>query len=166
MAKRFITLRKKNIEVKISSPQIKGTLYLDLNRFEEQINFAQWFLDNQVMTDMVPFMPMQTGNFIDLTRARSEAIAGSGKVYAAEPPYGRFLYKGKTMVDELTGSTWARKGGKKVLVSQFSGKTNAKENLEFDKTAHPEVSAEWFEKAKSRYGTAWIRRVKNIAGGG
>lgn len=166
MAKRFIVLKKKNINVKISSPELKGKLTLDMIRFENQINAAQWFLDNQVMTDMVPFMPMITGTFINQTRARSAVIAGSGKVYAAEPPYGRFLYKGKVMVDELTGSTWARKGAKKVLVSQFSGKTKAKENLVFDKTAHPEVSAEWFEKAKSRYGTSWIRNVKEIAGGG
>lgn len=166
MAKRRKMLKKKKIYVSVSSTNVKTEMKLDLSRFENQLNSAQWFLDSMVMTDMVPFMPMQTGSFINLTRARSAAIAGSGKVYAAAPPYGRYLYKGKVMVDELTGSTWARKGAKKVFVSQFSGKTNAKNDINFDKTSHPEVSAEWFEKAKKRHGTSWIKGVKEIAGGG
>lgn len=166
MAKQRRMLKKKHIKVQVSSPNIKGEMKLDLSRFEGQLNSAQWFLDSMVMADMVPFMPMQTGTFINLTRARSAAIAGSGKVVAAAPPYGRFLYKGKVMVDELTGSTYARKGARKVLVSKFKGQTMAKQNIEFDKTAHPEVQAEWFEKAKDRNGNTWIRSVKEIAGGG
>ncbi len=63
-------------------------------------------------------MPMQTGQFINVTKAMSAAVAGTGKVVAAAPPMGRFLYEGRTMVDEKTGSPWARKGARKVLVSQ------------------------------------------------
>ena len=103
---------------------------------------------------------------IDWTRVRSVAIAGSGKVVAAAPPYGRFLYKGKVMVDENTGSTWARKGAKKVLVSKYTGKTNAKENLEFSKATNPKSQPEWFEAAKASHGRKWIKDTKAIAGGG
>lgn len=78
-------------------------LDLDLQRFEKQLQDAQYNLDNMVMTSMVPIMPMQTGNFIDITRGMSAARAGSGKVIAAAPPYGRFLYYGKVMVDSETG---------------------------------------------------------------
>lgn len=45
------------------------------------------------------------------------------------------------MVDEATGSPYARRGAKKVLVSQFSGQTAAKENLEYTKQAHPQAQA-------------------------
>ena len=70
------------------------------------------------------------------------------------------------MVDEATGSPYARRGAKKVLVSQFSGQTAAKENLEYTKQAHPQAQAKWFDVAKRQYGSTWIRNVKAQAGGG
>ncbi len=166
MAKKRKMLRKTNYTYQVSSPQLKAVMKIDLSRFEKQFQKAQYELDSMIMTDMVPFMPMQTGTFINLTRARSAAIAGSGKVVAAAPPYGRFLYYGKTMVDESTGSTWARKGAKKVLVSQFAGRTNARENLDFSKAAHPGVVPEWFEEAKRRNRLEWLIKTKETAGGG
>lgn len=139
---------------------------LKLERFTSQFNDAQFALDSAVMTSMVPYMPMQSGSFINRTKARSAALAGTGQVCAAASPEGRFLYEGKTMVDEKTGSPWARKGAKKVLVSQYAGKTAAKENLEFSKSAHPRVQAHWFEPAKETDGEMWINTAKRIAGGG
>lgn len=134
---------------------------IDLSRFYDQYSRAQFELDSMVMTDMVPYMPMETGLFIDITRAMSAAVAGTGKVVAAAPPMGRFLYEGKTMVDEKTGSPWARKGARKVLVSQYSGKTNAKPNLTY---AHGRQS-HWFEEAKKQHGKQWIAKTKRTAGG-
>lgn len=135
---------------------------VDLSRFEQQYKEAQFWLDSQVMNDMVPYMPHQTGTFIQLTRARSAAMAGTGQVCAGAPPYGRFLYEGKGMVDELTGSPWARKGAKKVLVSEYGGNTRAKENLTYsNKNATPH----WFDTAKKRHGKAWIAGAKKRAGG-
>lgn len=139
---------------------------LDMVRFDRQFDKAQFKLDSMIMTHMIPFMPMVTGNFINLTKARSASVAGTGYVYAAAPPYGRFLYMGKVMVSPSTGSTWAKKDEEKVLVSQYGGKTRAKENLTYTKTFHPEVSARWFETAKTRYGHSWARITKRIAGGG
>lgn len=166
MAKKRKMLKKQHFKFYVSSPDINATMELNLKRFENQYQKAQYFLDSQIMTDMVPYMPMQTGSFINLTRARSAAIAGSGRVVAAAPPYGRFLYKGKVMVDENTGSTWARKGAKKVLVSKYTGKTNAKENLEFSKATNPKAQQEWFEAARAKNGSKWIKDVKAMAGGG
>lgn len=134
---------------------------IDLSRFYDQYSRAQFELDSMVMTDMVPYMPMETDLFIDITRAMSAAVAGTGKVVAAAPPMGRFLYEGKTMVDEKTGSPWARKGARKVLVSQYSGKTNAKPNLTY---AHGRQS-HWFEEAKKQHGKQWIAKTKRTAGG-
>lgn len=139
---------------------------IDMSRFEEQYRKAQYQLDGAVMNSMVPFMPMETGSFVNVTKAASAAVQGSGRVFAAYGPQGRFLYEGKGMVDEKTGSPWARKGAKKVLVSQYSGKTRAKEALTYTKTKHPAAQAHWFDAAKEKDGETWIREVKETAGGG
>lgn len=137
------------------------TLDIDMRRMERNLNRAQYALDSAVMHSMEPFMPMQVGGggFIGVTRGMSAAIAGSGKVVAAAPPYGQFLYEGKTMVDEKTGSAYARYGAKKVLVSQFGGKTNARENLQYSKAAHPNATAHWFEEAKKKDLDEWQKVV-------
>ena len=109
---------------------------------------------------------MISGDFIDRTRVKSTSMQGTGFVCAAAEPYGRFLYFGKTMVDPATGSTWARHDAEKVLVSQYSGKTNAKENLQYTKSPHTQAQAEWFDAAKRKYGSTWLRKVKAQAGGG
>ena len=139
---------------------------INLDRFSEQYQRAQYELDGDVMASMVPFMPMGTGMFVDTTRAASSAIQGSGKVYAAFGVQGRFLYEGKGMVSPTTGSPFAKKGEKKVLVSQYGGKTRAKEFLSYDRTKHPRAQSHWFEAAKQADEDKWIEKVKRIAGGG
>lgn len=135
---------------------------IKMDRFSEQFKKAQYWLDGQVMTDMVPLMPQVTNAFINETRGRSAAIQGTGQVVAAAPPMGRFLYEGKGMVDEVTGSPWARKDAKKVLVSQFSGTTNAKENLSY---SNPKAVPHWFDAAKDAHCREWVKGVKKYAGG-
>lgn len=139
---------------------------LSLSRFDEQYKKAQYQLDGDVMNSMVPFMPMISGSFINTTRAASTAVQGSGQVYAAYGPQGRYLYEGKVMVDEVTGSPFARRGAKKVLVSQYAGKTAAKENIDYTHQAHPKAQDHWFDAAKAVDGKKWVRRVKATAGGG
>ncbi len=139
---------------------------IDLGRLDEQYTRAQYDLDSFVMASMEPFMPMDTGSFIKTTKTMSQAVAGSGKVYAAAPPIGRYLYYGNVMVDEKTGSPYARKGARKVLVSQYGGKTNAREKIEFSRQAHPQASERWFEEAKKAHGHIWLQKIKQIAGGG
>lgn len=139
---------------------------IDLGRFDGQYSKAQFMLDSMVMTDMVPYMPMQTGQFINVTKAMSASIAGSGKVIAAAPPFGRFLYNGLVMVDEATGSPWARKGARKVLVSEYGGLSMADQKLDFSKGAHPKAQEKWFEAAKLEHEDKWKSTVKKTAGGG
>lgn len=132
-------------------------LDVDLSRFEKQYQKAQYDLDNMVMASMEPYMPHQTGTFINVTRALSESIAGSGYVYAAAPPFGRYLYEGKVMVDKKTGSAWARPGAKKIVTDR---------NLEYDKSHNPKVTDHWFDAAKENHGEEWIKKTKQTAGGG
>ena len=129
-------------------------LDLDLSRFEKQYGKAQYALDSMIMTSMQPYMPHRTGTFINVTKAMSAAIAGSGTVIAAAPPMGRFLYEGKVMVDEKTGSPWARPGAKKVVTDR---------DLKY---SNPKATPHWFDTAKENHGDSWVRAVKKIAGGG
>ena len=130
---------------------------INLDRFEKQYSKAQFGLDSMVMTDMVPYMPMQTGTFINVTKAMSAALAGSGKVVAAAPPMGRFLYEGKVMVDPETNSPWARKGAKKIVTEK---------DLQYNKNSHPKATDHWFDAAKKAHGEEWVNYVKKVAGGG
>ncbi len=126
---------------------------IDFGKVSDRIGQAQFWLDNQIMTDMVPLMPHQTGTLVNLTRARSAAVAGAGMVYAATGPYGRFQYMGKVMVDPVTNSPWARKDAKKVLTDK---------NLTY---SNPEAVPRWFDEAKKLHGQEWVQGFADIVGG-
>lgn len=130
---------------------------VDLSRFEKQLAQAQYYLDSRVMADMEPYMPKRDGVFINATRGMSGAMAGTGQVVAGAPPFGRFLYYGKVMVDEKTRSPWARKDAKKIVTDK---------NLVFDTSKNPDATARWFEAAKKAHGDSWIKETKKRAGGG
>ncbi len=127
--------------------------HVNLDRINANFQRAQWWLDNQVMTDMVPYMPHNTGTFVNVTRAQSAALAGTGSVVAAAPPMGRFLYMGKVMVDPVTGSPWAQKGAKKVVTERPLNYSN------------PKATPEWFDTAKQNHKNQWIAGTKSQAGG-
>lgn len=135
---------------------VEGDIKVDvkLDRFEKQFQEAQYYLDGQVMNDMVPYMPHRDGIFVNLTRMRSAALQGTGKVVAGAPPQGRFLYEGKVMIDPVTGSPWARKGAKKVVTERPLTYSN------------PKATPHWFDTAKDAHGKEWVKGVKRIAGGG
>ena len=132
-----------------------GDMKIDvsLERFSRQYNEAQFYLDSQVMTDMVPYMPHNTGIFVDLTRIQSASLAGTGKVVAGTAPAGRFLYGGLVMVDPVTESPWARKGAKKVVTERPLKYSNSK------------ATPEWFDTAKGYHGNTWVKETKRRAGG-
>ena len=148
------TIAKIKYSYKDKGPDYEINMIVDLNRFEKQYNRAQYELDSMVMTSMVPLMPMQPGTFINVTRAMSSAIAGSGKVVAAAPPMGRLLYEGKVMVGTQSRSAWALAGEKKVAIDK---------NLVYSRDS---AKAHWFDEAKAQHGDRWVAKAKKIAGGG
>ena len=150
-------IEKTKYRFKYDDRTIEGIMEIDLGRFEGQYSRAQYELDNMVMTSMEPFMPKQMGTFIDVTRGMSASIAGSGKVVAAAPPMGRYLYEGVVMVGERSRSAWAKKGERKVVTEK---------NIDYSENANPRVQSHWFEAAKKEYGKKWIEKTKKIAGGG
>ena len=123
---------------------------VDMDRLEDNLNRAQYALDSAIMTSMEPLMPMETGQFIAVTKGMSAAVAGTGQVVAAAPPSGRFLYEGQAMIGRYSKSAWAKKGEKKVL----SGKS----------LTYTRGGPKWFDKAKAKDGDNWVRIVKNEVG--
>ena len=142
---------------KEGGPGYSVQMNIDLDRFEKQYSRAQYALDSRIMTDMIPYMPKQTGTFINVTSAMSAAIAGTGKVVAAAPPMGRFLYEGKVMVGVSSNSPFALKGEKKRVTDKA---------LVFSTAANPNAQAHWFDAAKTDHLDEWKRMTKKTAGGG
>lgn len=95
----------------------------------------------QAEKDTVPFVPMLTGSLTQRTRVDGNQIVYPG-------PYARFLYYGKVMVDPSTGSTYAPKGGTKVVTDR---------NLVFNQTVHPQAQSHWFEASKAQNLDKWMR---------
>lgn len=139
------SIEKANVKIK-----------LNMKPTELAINRAQYALDGAIMTSMVRFMPMVNGTFIQLTRAKSASVQGSGQVYAGVGPYGRFLYEGKVMVDPVTNSPWARKDAKKVVTDR---------ELTFSKLTNPDAQKEWFLPAKRADLKKWIDEAQNAVKG-
>lgn len=125
---------------------------VDMSRLEKNFNEAQYRLDSAIMTSMEPLMPMQSGQFINVTKGMSAALAGTGQVVAAAPPMGRFLYEGNAMVGQYSRSAWAKKGEKKVL----SG----------GKLSYSRGGPHWFDKAKEKDMDSWEEVVKKAIGDG
>ena len=102
---------------------------------------AEQILAQQVKKDTAPYVPMLTGSLTNRTRVEGNQIIYPG-------PYARFLYYGKVMVDPNTGSTWAPKGGTKVVTDR---------NLVFTTDFHPQAQAHWFEASKAQNLDKWLR---------
>lgn len=102
---------------------------------------AEHIVAQQVAKDTVPFVPALTGSLTQRTRVEDSKVIYPG-------PYARFLYYGKLMVDPITGSSYAPKGGTKVLTDK---------NLVFSQAMHPQAQAHWFEASKAQNLEKWVR---------
>ena len=138
---------------------------LDMDRVSDNFNRAQFALDSAVMTSMEPFMPKDTGQFIQTTSAMSGALAGSGMVVAAAPPYGRYLYNGKVMVDSETGKgpmkITDKHGGEQLRWRKGAKLKPTKRNLKYSR---PGAQSHWFDKAKEKDCDKWVDLVKKEIG--
>ena len=107
----------------------------------ERCKQAEHVLAEQMEKDTQPFVPMLTDSLTQRTR-----VVGNDIIYPG--PYARFLYYGKVMIDPNTGSTYAPKGGTKVVTDR---------NLVFNHTAHPQAQAHWCEASKAQNIDKWAR---------
>lgn len=95
----------------------------------------------QVRKDTSPYVPALTGDLDRRTR-----VDGSRVVYPG--PQSRYLYYGRLMVDPSTGSSYAPKGGTKVLTDK---------DLVFSKEVHGQAQSHWFEASKAENLGKWVR---------
>lgn len=119
-----------------------------LDRFSRQFAEAQQWLGDRVLEDSKPFMPHVTGDLQQLSK-----VLAKGKEVLYPGPTARFLYMGKVMVGEVSGSAWAREGEKKVVTNKPLTYSSA------------DATAFWFEAAKAENEDYWLNGVKRIAGG-
>lgn len=133
-----------------------------IDRFNVQYKNAQEYLDQAVVKDSTPFVPMQTGALYK--SGQLGTTLGEGVVQWIAP-YARYLYYGEVLVDPVTHAAgfltedgWkSRKDVKKIR----SGR-----KLNISTSEHGKAQSFWFEAAKAQNGAAWIRNVRRIAGGG
>lgn len=133
------------------------SIKLDMSRINGNLDKAQFWLDNQVMTDMLPYMPLDTGTLRNTTQMKSRALAGTGTVIAATAPYGRYQYMGKVMVDSVTG-----KGPRKIATGPGGYVLRFNKGAKLVATdrpltySNPEAAPMWFERAKQSHLNSWV----------
>lgn len=124
---------------------VKFTVHTDLSRIGPMLrnasDKAQHAVAIQAQKDTSPYVPALTGSLDQRTRVDGNQIIYQG-------PYARYLYYGKLMVDPTTGSSYAPKGGTKVLTDK---------NLVFNKAMHSQAQDHWFEASKSENMDKWLR---------
>lgn len=111
------------------------------DKLAESCTRAESIVGQQVIKDTAPFVPALTGSLTIRTRLDGNKIIYPG-------PYARFLYYVIVMVDPQTGSTFAPKGGTKVLTNR---------DLVFSKAMHPQAQSHWFEASKAQNMEKWVR---------
>ena len=91
-----------NVTVKMNpTPRIIKRIGLDAS------GHVQRFWTSTVLRRIVRYMPYQTGMTIKVTVAQTDI---NKPLIVTDTPYAKFLYHGKLMVSDVTGSPWARKG--------------------------------------------------------
>lgn len=137
-------------------------IHVNLQPFEERHRRAQAWLGDRVLEDSRACMPLLTGGL----QQRSHTEDG-GKMVVFPGPYSGYLYRGKGMVDSVTGKgpmkiptgpgeyiLRFRKGAKLVPTGR---------NLTY---SSPQAVPKWFEHAKARNKDFWISGVREIIVGG
>ena len=128
---------------------------ISFDRLARYMSASQRALDKQVLVDMVPFMPMETGALVHDTIMQNAENIGSGELILDTTEYARFLYHGKVMIHEPTGSTWAPAGEEKVVTPI---------PLKYNTSSHPNAGPEWFERAKEAKKRTWLKVAREAAG--
>lgn len=120
---------------------VKTSGVIDLQiRCSEGCEQAKHAVALQIRKDASPYVPFLTGSLDNRTRVIDNTVLYPG-------PYARFLYYGKLMVAPENGSSYAPKGGTKVLTDK---------NLVFNTSGHAQAQAHWFEAAKAENLEKWI----------
>lgn len=95
-----------------------------------------------VLRRILRYMPYQSGMTIKITLAQTDV---SRPLIVTDTPSARFLFNGKLMVSDVTGSPWARKGETKHVVNTL---------LDYTKTKNPRAGPHWDRAVSAAEGKA------------
>lgn len=107
-------------------------------KFPKWIKDGQNALDNRILKDCNPFVPMDTGMLSLSGRVDTEAYASGKGGVSWHTPYAKRMYYGDI----------------------------GKPEFNFSRDKHPKATHRWFEKAKSIYGKQWVTIAKSYIGKG
>ena len=122
----------------------------DFSSVLPSVSKAEKILAVQVMKDTDKFLPALTGNTSQRTHIEESTIVYPG-------PHSRFLYYGKVMIYEPTGSTFAPRNEHKVVTNR---------DLVMNKSMHPQATSHWFEVSKALNLDKWIKLAERLAKNG
>ena len=122
-------------------------IHLDTNRIDKNLKRAQDVLDQQVLGDMLEYMPFQQGALRGATQIIEPGLIQTNT------PYAHYQYTGELYLTE-DGRSFANKGEQKYPTGM---------PLNYHA---PGTSDHWFERAKETHGKQWIDLVKREVGKG
>jgi len=126
---------------------------------------AQYTWSRIVFDGSVPYMPMVTGTFINLSQAHSEPLMDQGELMYPGP-YAHYLWEGVLYVDPEYGKGaffsedygfWSRPGITKVPTDI---------RLNFNQEANPNAGPRWVERATADNRPAWVAEMQRHADAG
>lgn len=118
-----------------------------------KLDTAQKYIDSECIEKMVPYTPMLNGVLFKSPVLGTKI--GTGEINQIAP-YARCQYYGKLMVSSVTGSSYARKGEKKILTST---------PLKYNTFRNALAGKMWFERMKADHKEAILRGACLKAGG-
>lgn len=110
--------------------------------------YVQMFHTQNVLRRILKYMPYQSGMTIKVTVAQTNIRK---PLIVTDTPYARFLFNGKLMVGDVTGSPWARKGETKHVVNR---------PLDYTKTKNPKAGPFWDRALSAAEGPAMAADVQ------
>ena len=81
------------------------SIQIDTKRIDDNVRRAQDLLDQQVLNDMIPYMPYQQGAMRGATQIIEPGLISTNT------PYAHYQYEGELYLTE-DGRSWANKGEK------------------------------------------------------
>ena len=111
---------------------------------------VQTFHTQNVLRRILRYMPYDSGMTIKVTIAQTNVRR---PLIITNTPSARFLYHGKLMVSDVTGSPWARKGETKHVVNT---------PLIYTKTKNPKAGPYWDRALSAAEGPAMAADVQRF----
>lgn len=122
-------------------------IHIDTKRIDDNARRAQDLLDQQVLNDMIPYIPFQQGAMVDATQIIEPGLISTNT------PYAHYQYEGELYLTE-DGRSWANKRENKYPTGT---------PLQYYTAG---TGDHWFERAKQEHGEQWVDLVRREIGKG